>query len=44
MIGSASNTVLQRDLILGKNLQILTGGMFSVSTGKTLTVEGDAGM
>lgn len=44
IIGSSSNTILQRDLIIGKDLLILTGGMFSVSPGKILTVEGDAGM
>jgi endonuclease I len=43
-ISSSSSIVLQRDLVVGKNLQILTGGIFTVIEGKTLTVEGDTGL
>ncbi|MCX6269408.1 MAG: endonuclease [Bacteroidetes bacterium] len=40
-IGSLSNTFLNKNLNLGKDIQILTGGKFTINPGITLTVNGE---
>jgi endonuclease I len=41
-VGTTSSTVLNRNLTLGKDIQILQGGTFTVNPGMTLTVGGEA--
>jgi hypothetical protein len=40
-IGAASNTILNKDLSTGKDIQVLPGGKLTVSPGITLTVNGE---
>jgi endonuclease I len=41
-IGAASNTILNKNLDLGKDITVLSGGKLTVSSGVTLTVSGEA--